>query len=158
MQLAYQLNSAAQTAVVYSITDASGFTYYVGRCSIADMNRLPDMRWHPTAGELLKNHEFTQNMIVQVWGMLPQFDETASNYYWSIVQHLKAPHERTWVPKPEGFVLPKFKSVRCIETGTEYDSAAEACRANGIQASNMSAHLNGTGSRKVGGKSYEYIV
>lgn len=49
------------------------------------------------------------------------------------------------------------KIVECIETGEIFKKVKEAAEAAGVDAYNMSKHINGKGSDKIFGQTYRIV-
>ena len=47
--------------------------------------------------------------------------------------------------------------VYCVETGETFDSLRDAATAAGVDAYNMSKHINGKGSDKIFGHTYRIV-
>lgn len=143
------------TRVVYSIT-AGEWCAYVGDCPFSKFAKLIDARRQPKLIELFQHDEALKaGLKVTILGIV-KGEERAFNLRETFRVGLRPRYD--WLH--ESAVVKERRKretrpVRCIETGEEYESAAECARELGISPSNLSNHLNKV-LKRVGGYTFEY--
>lgn len=155
MQIPVEKFTDPNLRVIYSVT-AGDWCAYVGNCPFVDFPRLLDARRIQKLNELFTLREaLDAGLKVTVLGFETS-EERAYNIQQIFAAGLRASHE--WISEKEAKKQRRKREsrpVRCVDTGEEFESAAEAARMYHVNPGNLSNHLNG-GLSKCGGYTFEY--
>lgn len=161
MYLSPALFTDPESRIIYAIftppdpsVQRDQFVGYVGECPAKEFFRLGDAARQPRVFDLLKNEDALKaGLRVEILATAFS-EEQAFNFRTFFTKALRPAMPYVFKPRKSG--RPKYP-IRCIETGYEYESAAEAAKELGIAQSNLSMHLNGT-LKTCGGYTFERIM
>ena len=119
---------------------------YVGACLMSELTSAPDARRNSEWARIVTEASTIIVRVVSVHDNFPAAQAAALGHALITRAHCNI-HGHNIGSKRDVIV--------CVETGEQFATAAEAARAHGISASNLSNHLSGKpGFRAVKGRTY----